>query len=113
MIANSYIYGSPFDQSTADPMWKEDSSSMIKVVWRLTSRPDPNQPNWAVTYGYSCRANRRGKLSFESGPSSRTERYIKSHSFTLEEAEKVAKKVMKQAVAAMARRHPEYFADTK
>lgn len=56
----------------------------MRVVWR-------GEDSWAVMDGAYC-VGRRGITSYESNPSSRTDRFLKAYRFTRDEAIAIAVK---------------------
>ena len=63
----------------------------ITVAWRGSMFADRLDQCWAVVRAGKC-LNRRGEWDYEPSPSSRTDRWIKGHRFTLEKALELARK---------------------
>ena len=63
-----------------------------RSMWTLkVELTDDKQGLWAIRDGGGC-YNRRGVRGYEPQPSSRTDRWIKSHRFPLDEAIRIAEK---------------------
>lgn len=62
----------------------------IQVAWRGSMFPDRLDHCWAVCYHGRC-INSKGEWAWEPSPSSRTDRWLKGHRFTLEKALKLAR----------------------
>lgn len=56
---------------------------------------DPEKNGWAIIR-CGFRLSRKGQLDYEPMPSSRTESWIKKHTFSLKEARTKVKKLIKQ-----------------
>lgn len=63
----------------------ERHNFMLTVEWR---GPD----SWAVVNRGYCYGRRSGQKSYESNPSSRTDRFKKAYRFTLDEALRIAQR---------------------
>jgi hypothetical protein len=55
----------------------------------------PKDNGWAIMK-HNFRLSRKGELDYEPMPSSRTETWIKNHTFSLEEAKKKVKELIKK-----------------
>ena len=69
-----------------------------KYLWTLTvEERNPDEGLWSVKDTFGC-LNRRGERDYEPSPSNRTNRWLKSHRFPLDEALKIAEKYVEKVV---------------
>src|ERR1035437_5307397 len=66
------------------PLLVDGQHHSLTVVWR-------GEDSWAVMDGPFC-VGRRGRTSYESNPSSRTDRFLKAYRFSRDEAVAIAVK---------------------
>lgn len=84
-------YGELNDAFSDDPAWRD----RLTIAWRGASEEGGDDDRWAILWRHSnCWHNGRQRFVYEHSPGNRTEKFIASTRFTLEEAAALIPKLL-------------------